>query len=218
MKKKLFVLVTVCLLMAASWGLCQEKEKVQVIEHLGYVNTGQWLYNEFHQVPTYSEFNVEPFITLHVDSSPKAEAIFIEFWGQTGYTWNATSSTGSAQMLSVSCIIKLISPLIPDNIEVITTYGLAGEFSIQHIESPPGLQERVKRSWKFSLDRQSLGWWIVRYIDSHISVPTDQAQIILNDLIDNGFDLELSAEGYTDGVKWFLLYAFQVEVTRLVKK
>ena len=69
-----------------------------------------------------------------------------------------------------------------------------------------------------SMLREFDDWWRVVYKDTGNRVPPDEAQDILNKLIDNGFEVQIKASVGVEGVSEFLLYAFDVEVTRIVKK
>ena len=218
MRKRLFVLVAVCLFLVSSWGLAQEKN--MVIEHLGWFQTGfgENIIPTSFSAPTSSPipFASAAFLTFSVPPSPKSDAIFFEFWGQSLHRWFFESTP---QIFSVNVILKIISPLIPADIVVTATYGLANTRNIQHINSS---EDRNKRSWKFILRRDGMlrpypDWWFVKYADG-TDVEKTHAQALLNNLLDSGFDAEVSAAGESQNMRSFQLYAVAVEVTRLIRK
>jgi hypothetical protein len=222
---KRLMLLGLCVggLLLPTWGQDgrtsqQAPAKVMVSEHLNWVQTGygEYVLNTTLSSPVYYSFNSDPFLTFKVPPSSKAEALFFEVWGQSIHYWWVGYSP---QQFSGRVNIKLVSSRIPAGVTVYCHYGITGIYGITH-ESE--IADRSKRSGKFILRRDSMlrefiDWWDILDADGS-RAPRDQAQIIVNDLIDNGFDVEISVEGFAEGVKQFLFYGFTVETTRLVKK
>jgi hypothetical protein len=223
MRKRLYLLgLCIVGLLLPSWGqdgrTSQAKGKVMIAEHLNWVQTGygEYILNTTLSSPVYDTFNSGPFLTFNVPPSPKAEALFFEVWGQSVHYWWVGYSP---QQFSGRVEIQLVSSRIPAGITVYCYYGITGIYGITHDSQTP---DRSKRSGKFILRRDSMlreyiDWWDIYNADGS-RVPRDQAQIIVNDLIDNGFDVEISVTGFAEGVKKFFFYGFCVETTRLVKK
>ena len=225
MQKRLLVSVVVVLFILAIGGLAQgivfeekDKEKILVYEHLNWTQTGygEVILDTRLETPNPYSFESGPFMTFNVPPSPKATALFFELWGQSIHYW----VTGySPQTFYALVTMKLVSNLIPNGINVYMLHGLTGIRGIYHDNFQ---SDRNKRNWKVILRRDSMlrqytDWWDIRY-DNGSRVPKEQAQVILNDLIDNGFDVEISLSGDMEGVRRFFFYSFQAEVTRLVKK
>lgn len=229
MNKKAFIVGVSVFLLASSLAIAQVvefddrdrdrgREKELIYQHLNWAYTGYGemiLDTRLDSPDTYS-FESSPFITFSVPPSPKAEALFFELWGQSHHYWHIGYFP---QKFYAHAKMNIVSDLIPDGINVYLINTLTEIFGISH----ESLQrDRNKATGKFIMRRDSLlreypDWWYVRYDDGTV-VPGELAQSILNSLMDNGFDVELSVAGYAECVRRFFFYAFQVEVTRLVKK
>ena len=217
MKKKFLVSAVICVFVSALGLMAQEK--VRVYEHLAFVQTGygETILETYLDNPDYFTFQSGPFLSCSVPPSPKADAIFFEFWGQSIHEWWVGYDP---QSFSANIKVKLVSNLIPPDIEVYWYHGLTGISGITHNSPGP---DRNKRTWKFILRRDSMlraftDWWDIRFISTGQQVPNNVAQGILNNLMNNGFNVEISVLGNCQGVNYFSFYAFEVEVTRLVKK
>ena len=217
MNKKLLGAAIICIFMSAL-GLGAQ-EKVYVYEHLAWAQTGlgKYILDTLLDNPAKFVFESGPFLSFSVPPSPKAQAIFFEFWGQSLHRWWVGYTP---QSFSAVVKFKFISDLIPAVIEVYYAHGLTEIVGITHSSSA---SDRNKRNWKVILRRDSMlreytDGWDIRYTSTGEKVPNDIAQGILNELIDKGFNVEVSLSGDCQGIKEFTFYAFQVEVTRLVKK
>ncbi|MFX0203158.1 MAG: hypothetical protein ACFFCW_44200, partial [Candidatus Hodarchaeota archaeon] len=152
----------------------------------------------------------EPFMVISVPPSPKGDALF--FRPQlVGYFKKAISEYRQA---SCHLDMNIVSDLIPSNIEVLILIGLyqlnehnlGGSYDLSRIP--------VHREPKVMLKRNKVGWWNVVYKTGG-RVPEQEAIPIINDLIENGFEVEIYYDGYIQGIEQVVLGPFWIEVTRV---
>jgi len=192
----------------------EKEEKGKVIEHL------VWAHSSLEDVPGFKpsdptqleKFNIEPFLTFQVPASPKSEVLFIEFWAQVLYKW----SDFETRRATLSCYLRIISDVIPNNIEVLVPKSVidvgeknfAGNYDLQYRRSRRNAKHRISRNGDI------WGSWVL-YKDSGEHVPTEIAQDIFNRLIDNGFNVEVYSDGRIQGCSVIWLIGVLIEVTRL---
>lgn len=214
MYKKLLVSAVVCVFLGLHGGLAEEKGLI--LEHLNWTQTGfgEAIYATVLESPDKFAFDTGTFLTFSVPPSPKAEALIFEFQAQAIFFW----WIGREQAFQSNARLNLVSSCIPSGIVVYFETGMGSVKGITHTSTE---QERTRRNARFILRRDSMlreypDWWYVRHVDGS-DVEPEEAQVILNGLINNGFNVEVSISGYAKGVSEFMFYAITVETTRLVK-
>ncbi len=217
MNKKLLVSVLLFFFVFSLGVIAQEKEKAPTIEYLFWYHSGRGEYYN-HTVlddPGILRFRSEPLLTFNVPPSPKSDTIFFEIGSLSDVVW---WSGYSPQRFWSSLYFEIFSEDIPDFYATIGC-NLEGDAAVTHPERSvrPG-----KNNYKLILRRDSVlrefpDWWIVRYVSTGERVSNEIANSVLNDFIDNGYDVEVSVGGETEGVKEFELLSFYIEVTRLSK-
>ncbi len=221
MNKKLLVSVFLCLFVFSLGMIALEKEeeKAPIIEHLFAYFSGrsEFLNHTYLESPTPLLYESETLFAFHVPASPKSDAIFFEL-GYSSYVW--WWSGYSPQMFQAALYVRIVSEIIPDDIYIYNGGGKVFDVAITH---PYNTSKPGQHSYKIILRKDGLlrefpDWWEVRYVDTNWLVPYEKANSILNDLIDNGFDVEAFTKGEVEGVKEFMLLTFYVDVTRAMKK
>lgn len=213
MHKKLWVSVFLCLL-AFSSGM-RAQDKVPVIENLFYRSVV--VFNETYlQSPVRTNFeSSEPLFTFHVPPSPKSEAIYFDFGCQSSIEWwlgYAPQTYWSGNN------IKIISKVIPDDIDVYMKIGMDGVHDMIHTHE--GECRTNRTSWKLDMTRDAFlnqpiyPPWYINYKATGERVQDDIANDILNRLIDKGFDVRVTSFGVAEGVKYFYLVTAWIHVTR----
>jgi len=154
----------------------------------------------------------EPFMMISVPPSPKSDALF--FRPQLKGSFKKAFS----EYRKASCYLNMIfiSDLIPSNIEVfmwidlykLDEHNLGGSYDLSRIS--------VHREPKVMLKRNKVGWWNVVYKTGG-RVPEQEAIPIINNLIENGFEVEINYDGFIQGIEQVLLGPFWIEVTRVSK-
>ncbi len=213
MNKKLLISVLLFFFVCSLVMLADEK--AQTIEHLVWADTlwEQCFYKEPSNHEELESFVSDPFLTFHVPASPKSDALFFEFWAQALYKWSGFETRRAKLELN----FRIISGDIPDNIEVkigstvinVGETNVCGNYDIQG--------RRSRRYTKLPMRRNSVDWWIVYYKNSGVYVPENITHEILNNLMDNGFDVEVYTVGEIQGVSRINLIPVEFHVTRLSK-
>jgi len=210
MKKRLWVLVS--LFFAVSFGLLGQVGGGKSVEHLVWVDTlrEDALDLKIAEYPNWAEFKSLPFLTFNVPASPKSTAIFFETRGHALVEWSNYLIDTTEAVCWIN--LRIISNLIPENIEVGT-----GAMVVRQVEKNSLLFEDTIRSWdsrKYILRKGYTDWWVVRNIITGEVLPDRDAKAILKKLIDNGFTVEVWANGMVQGVKSVWIMA-NVHVTRI---
>ena len=154
----------------------------------------------------------EPFMVITIPPSPKSDALFFKPQ-QKGSFKKAFSEYRKA-----SCYLDMtiISDFIPPNVEFFVWIGLF-KLDEHNLGGSYDLSKRpVYRELELMLKRDKIGWWNIVYKTGG-RVPEEEAFPIIDKLIDNGFEVEISYDGYVQGIKEVLLGPFLIEVTRVSK-
>ena len=207
-KKGLIVFLSVFLVLAGT-----AFAKKTFIEYLGWYQVpmedyGFALTPADDTVMTY--YDSAPFLTFSVPASAKSEAVFIDHFAEALFV---CSDFGTRK---VECRNRLdiISSAIPADVEVYTERAVA---RIAETNLSADYDIGYRRSWKRDpviIRRDSLDWWFVKYISTGDDVPASDALDILNDILDTGFTVNISTNGFLQGVEDFFLKFCMVTVTR----
>lgn len=210
MNKKLLVSLFLCFFIFSIMIMAEEKGKAKIIEFIGWADTcWHFMYfKTFENPPIKTYFELEPFLSLNVPASPKSEAIFFDLWTQLVMWWSGYETRD----VTLRILFKIVSDIIPDNIEVLNMYGLA--VNETNNTNNTGRQS-IRKYAKFVMRRDYLDWWKIKYKDTGGYVPDELALSILGKLIDGGFDIEIWAEGDAQGANKIRLAPVTMEVTRL---
>ncbi len=212
--KRLLLLAAVVLGLFLGAGA---QEKPDMLEHIF------WKMGGFFNETTLSgpgPFGYESplFMSIQVPPSPKSDEVFFEFGVQSSVQW----MQGVTQSFWSGYRFVFKSSVIPANISVENTTSLDGV-------NDPGLF----RQGQSRTDKTTYRWTVVRdgflkdyvflplsitYVDSGQLVPNDLANDILNSLLDNGFEVDITVVGVARGVQSFYLVSGWMDVTRSVKK
>jgi len=163
-----------------------------------------------------SEFNTGTFLTLHVPECKKCDAIVFDASAQGNFTESKITSR-----LDISCINgwRIISDVIPPNIQVFSGMGLGYVNGVQGGIQPLLPNARLLREAKILLERGRVGnWWHFTYKDTNDYIPDAEAIPILNKLLDNGFDVEFYFYGTVRGISWVWIHCFNVYISSIEKK
>jgi len=212
MNKRLLMSVFLCILFC-SLGILAE-EKASVIEHV-FWDMEVWFNYTYLDDPGFQEYESEPLFTFYVPPSSKSEAIFFDFGCQSHIWWYGKHKS---RVYWSTLKIEIFSEVIPDNMLVYTTLGME---SVTH-ETLPMNGRPNKATYKLVMRKDdfliaSYPTWYVKY-ESGENVPNEIANNILNDLIDNGFDVVVSVFGRTEGVEEYVLVTAWIHVTLATKK
>jgi hypothetical protein len=213
----IFCLLTFSLVISA-------EEKIPVIEHI-YWEVGGLFDFIVPENPELSDFlSPEILFAFHVSPSPKSDAIFFELGGQSRLRWWTDYPQPADKNYWCGYRITITSSAIPDDIYVWnqpSLHHMRGEV----IEPYPMQWHRsVKNTIKLAIERDAfLREFVFRplqitYISTGEYVPNEIANSILNDLMDKGFDVEVTLAGQTEGVKECHLCSGWIHVTRISKK
>jgi hypothetical protein len=210
MNKRLCVLVS--LFFAVSFGLFGQGGGGKVIEHIVWADTlrENALGLTIAEYPNKAEFESLPFLTFNVPESPKSTAIFFETRGHALVEWSNLLIDTTEAVCWIN--LRIISNLIPENIEVGT-----GAMVVRQVEKNSLPFEDTIRSWdsrRYVLRKGDVDLWVVRNIASGEVLPEIDAKAILKKLIENGFKVEVWANGTVQGVKSVWIMA-NVHVTRI---
>lgn len=210
MNKKLWVLVS--LFFAVSSGSLAQDGGAKTIEHLVWADTLRE--NAFDltiaEYPERTEFESLPFLTFNVPASPKSAAIFFETRGHALVEWSNYLIDTTEAVCWIN--LRIISNLIPENIEVGT-----GAMVVRQVEKNSLPFEDTIRSWdsrEYVLRKGHVDWWVVRNISTGEVLSEKDAKALLTKLINNGFKVEIWANGIVQGVKSVWMMA-NVHVTRI---
>ncbi len=212
-KKSLVLVLFVLGLLPA--GSAQEKPNS--LEHIFWKMGGFFNETTTPGPGTYG-FESPLFMSIHVPPSPKADCVYFEFGSQSMVQWipNVAQSYWSGYRMQFK------SGAIPANVSVENTIAVDGV-------NDPG----VFRQGGARTNKSTYRWTIVRdgfledyvfqpltmrYIDSGQPLPDDEANAILNGMLDSGFDVDVTVKGVAQGVQSFYLVSGWIDVTRSVKK
>jgi hypothetical protein len=151
-----------------------------------------------------SKFDTGPLITVHVPACKSAQALVFEAFMQGQFAEVANSPE---TFFNCNYKYTLISNSLPQNISVSLLVGLGAHKSpIDGIRAP--LEDRrQRRVTKTLLERKDPRWWAIEDKNGGGPLPLDQVHQILNLLLDNGFDVEISfvTIGTMQGIEdvWF---------------
>jgi len=183
MNKKLLVSVLLCLFILSSVTLAKE-EKAKTIEFLAWADTLlDFPYYEYMEPSVSTHFETEPFLRLNVPASPKSEAIFFDLFAKLVVWWSGYETRDVIVFVNV----RIISDIIPDNIEVFSNFAL-GIWETNNSGDTGVYADN--RNVKLIMRRDHLDWWSVKY-KSGGWVPDEEAISILKKLMDSGFDVEI---------------------------
>ncbi len=216
MNKKLLVLVLLCFFVFLVGIFAGEKEdKGKIIEHLVWETTppfevGYDLWIDEGDDEIVTPFESDPFLTFHVPTSPKSEALFFDIETQVNFTWSGFYK----RMARIRCYYRFISDVISNDIEVWNSPSIFWTLETNNsLEPATGRDRRVTKD---RIRRNSVDHWLV--YKSGERVPDDVAIHIINSLIDSGFDVEFWVAGEVQGMRYFNIYPVIFEVTRLSNK
>lgn len=220
MNKKLLVSVLLFCFVFSSIMLAQKGE-AKSIEHLlwilgGRSGIGYYFYpNDF---TSRENFESDPLMTFHVPASKNYDALFFQTWATAQVVWEKDSPVYE-RAVRAFFYLRIISPLIPNNIDIFGGGSViaTAESKADGIYEKKGLRDTRYR--KFILTRDNVDYWYVMDTVSGEYINDDGLIFpILNNLIDNGFDVEVFTEGFIQGARYFTLFPFfSIEVTRLWK-
>jgi hypothetical protein len=216
MKKRLLVSVFLSFFVCSSLMLAQGK-KAKELEHLAWIESsrGEPVLDLSPSDDTKMQlFESDVFFNFHVIASPKSNAIFFEFWVPSMVQW-----TNYIKRVALAYIdFRIINPdVIPEGIEVLGVKAI-----VQEGESNPyGVygtdSARSNIGWKLAMLRDNRIDWSITNKMTKEEVTDDEAQNILNSLIDNGFDVEVYTHGKLQGVKNLYILGASIHVTRISK-
>lgn len=214
MTKKLFISLFLFLFVFSLGIIATEKDKANTIELLVWEEMGRdqpWILLWYPEEPyNLTDFDTGPFMVKHVPPSPKGEMLFfaVQLIGHF-------SKLSAATEFRYACFNRwyIYSDVIPSNVEVFLYVTLC--YCIPENQTVVG--GRQLRYAKVSMRRNSVDWWEVRYKDTNEMLPKEESISILNNLIDNGFDVEFSCEGWVQGVERVRIAPFWIEITRVLK-
>lgn len=220
MNKKLLVSVLLCFFVLVLGMLAQEKkeEKGKIIEHLVWADTGHQVAWELEitNPAVRTPFFQDSILTFHVPASPKSDILFIEGWSQAQVKW----SDYEIRNTFVIVWFEFISDVIPDGIWIGSgiTNPTVYETNNAHDYDLQYMTRRLRRYNKVIMRRNSIDSWTVKYEETWEDVPEEDAVRIINNLIDNGFDVKVDIDGHTQGADYVSFWNIVFEVTRLSKK
>ncbi len=213
MNKKLLVSIFLCFFVFSICIIAQDHPSS--IKHLVFAQTPPkapgWVYYPNDDEVT-EQLPEETFLTFHVPSSPSSNKLFIETWSSTLVGW----TTWNTRYISLAAKFRVSSDVIPRGIEVWVAIGLVRSSERNAMNYADRGSNYYYRSAKWIMSRNSIGGWNFGYTDSEQPVPEELALSILNDLINKGFDLEVSTIGLVQGSDLIYLY-FSAEVTGITK-
>jgi len=212
MNKKLLVSAFLFFFIFSSWMLASEKTYIK--EFLGFHYSPGYDYEitPDHTLP--SGFESVPFLTFYVPPSPKeSNAIFFDIFAQVIFKWSGLLD----RIAHSKIVLNIISDVIPSDIWVYATNAV---LSVWEKNLEGNYDTDFRRSWKRNwriMERNNLDWF---YVESKLGdeVSDERKTKIINDLIDNGFSVEINTEGTIQGVSILIFLTCQVEVTRINKK
>ncbi len=221
MNKKLLVSVFLCFFVLSLGMVAKEKKgKAPTIEFLDRIATfspspALW---ELTPEPTIlTEFQSDTIFSLHVPPSPKSNALFLDLSAQYFYAWSGYQY----RRANGAILLEIKSDVIPEDIEVFTALTIISTSDTNNALNESTTLERSWRNFRYMIKRDSNGDWFAgqfrvlytsgQKVEDEIAIP------IINSLIDNGFDVEIHADGYVRGIKWIELVLLSIEVTRLSK-
>jgi len=205
--KKLFCLFSLIFILPL--GVAAEV-KLPTLEHI-YWKMGGW----FNDTTPSGSGNFESplFMSFNVPPSKKSECVFFEFGSQSLIQWipNVAQSFWSGYRF------KFKSAAIPAGFTVETMTSL--EWVSDQGFMRQGQFRTNKTTYKLAIVRDAfLESYVYRPLqikDANGSyVPDDIANGILNDLLDSGFEVEMTVVGYAQGVQNFILISGWIDVTR----
>ena len=215
MNKRLLISVFLCFFILTLGGFAQKKgEKVRTYEFLLRADVwgGAWE-EELTDWGNETEIYTEIFHLGHVPPSPKTEMMFFEYVGSFWFEW--TNLEFRRVVLAVYTVFS--SDNIPDY-EILggAWYLQKGETNYSHNE-PLGI-ERHPFSDRLPMWRDRVEWWWVVYKGTENRVPEEEALPIINEFMDNGFDVGYQIWVRAKGVHLVGLQYLGLEVSRLSKK
>ncbi len=151
------------------------------------------------------------FLSFHVPASPGSEALFFDVWGQLIFKW----SSSRIHRAVISIQLKVISSVIPTNVNVSTGSRLVASDNTNKAQDSSGSDNRFSRTIKWILRGDKTDYWYVTYKSGGEPLPQAQALSILKNLIKKGFDVQINATGELQGVQQASLYPVTLQVTRL---
>ncbi len=219
MMKKL-ALLGLCVVgfLLPSWAQQMGPVGPAAIEYLAFASTGDDLaWSEWLDPSARTTFESPVLLSFNVPSSPKSPAVFLEIWGQYIFFWTPNSIRICRPVVN----FRITSPAIP-NIEFSQGYGIPPVYDETNYSGNhtylTDFGDRHKGYVKMPLIRGSLEWWWVLDKNTGKRPPDNQILAYINQIIDNGFTVELWAGGSVQGANRIHAVAFQAEVTRLVKR
>lgn len=157
----------------------------------------------------------KPILKFHVPGTPSSRALFFETWSGVIYELSGLIHRDAKFYV----VIKLVSDSIPDNIEILfpfTLYGLTNETNYSG-----NTTELVRRTrdvkcilMKNCDDYYQKTSWFITYKDGGF-VPNNIAKLIVRNLINRGFDVEVNVQGKVQGINHFQYIPLSMEVTRI---
>jgi hypothetical protein len=188
MNKKILVSLFICLVFIA-FGKANAQSTVELVAyHENGVSEWPWWEQSFDPY-VWTRFDTGPLLTLHIPPCKKSKALVFEAVMQGQFTEIPYSTE---TFFNCNHKYNIISDKIPDHIEVFTLIGLG--FHKSPVEGIRNILDdgRKRRVTKCLMERNKSGFWAARDKNTNQWLPDDQVIPILNDLIDKGFDLEVS--------------------------
>jgi hypothetical protein len=223
-KKALAFLFLFFFLVSSAWfaqvGVTNKMENVRLVEHLYHYYSGNGEYNKYAVIlddPSLQWYESDPICSFHVPPSKKSDVIVFEYgFAAIAFLWRGHPQ----HMFWCNYSLKIISTAIPADISIQGGLGMVKDFSPA---SDLILLRTDKHSFKQVLRRDGMirefpDWWDVRYISTGGLVPYEISNSILNDVMDDGFDVEISYYGEVEGVTKIWPAIYFIDVTRIIKK
>jgi hypothetical protein len=183
----------------------------QRLEQIAWADTGRATISVAITDPTAPlDFQLSPFLSFHVPASKASQALFFDCWGQVLYRW----STYQEHRVSATPVLRLRSNEIPANIDIYSAFGVMTVGESNNAADQSLAPSRQARYMRFILRRDQVDWWYVVDKTTGAQVPDAVAVPILDALMDDGFDVEVSAIGTVRGVSSLQFFPVTIGVQR----
>lgn len=191
----------------------REEAKIKTTEPLVCADTGfGYIYDvEIIDVTSETSFVSDSLLRFHVPGSPKNDALFFEWWTTFVYAW----SDYETRRVACKICLKIVSDVIPDNIDVGFAFTVYREYRTDDFLNSNIIRKRIERMVEIFMWRDSVEKWYVTD-KSGGQVPDEEVIPIFNKLIDNGFNVEVWAEGKVQGMKVASYRNVTIEVSRFL--
>jgi hypothetical protein len=215
MKKKIFYCIVLLTIIFNFFGF-SKTTKPKNIKFLAWAQSSGSV-EAFKYIPSDStileHYTSDTILTCTVPPAPKADALFFETWTQVMLGW----SDYSKRFANGRLYIQLISEVIPDNISISYLQGIPTVRETNFANNYSIYYNRERRNLKMILRRDNFDWWNIIYTDTEGPVPDNIALDIINNIIDEGFDIHVWVKGDVQGLNFIYFLPIQIEVTCITK-